>query len=745
VELIDPEHIQQYTNSIKLTGKYKTDDNFKHDFTTGTDTGTGDTSKYKQYKLDKRKTGVTIDPETGITTIQWKAEIQSPLEKHIIIPNNSVYTDTLVNTTGYLPQEMTNEQIQGIQIQAYNPASEKSEKIEDLPKNLYTVEPVQTGNKITGFKITFGTNIEQSAYRTNVIITYSTKSSESLTGIEAGTYRNVAVFESSPGKKFGEQWNYKYTFKNLLNKEAVNGSYNCDPETGEKTIKWKLIVNAEGAQGMQNVDIKDVLPDCLEYVRLEDVKNSNIVKNEIVTCDNVASRPVFHINNCNTKMEFYVVTKITEVLDDNTGHIYANNATLFINDLKYRTAQAEMKLDFKVLEKNITSSDVAQDGIISYELKINAAREKLLADVANGTLYVIDKMGENLKLLPGSFNVEVEGTTYDGCSIAPVEGDSTQFIIKGIPDGKYVRITYNVAAIDPNGKTNAYNKAELYCRGTKKAEVVEQKQITVKSANAGLSKGTNIYIIKSDKADYKPLENAVFEFGEVTQNVDGTFSYSKEKEGLKTNKNGFLFFSVDTLGHSLELNKLYYFAETNPPEGYEGDYTKNVFCVINSPVSDDQKIAGVTYLRSGAAINVFNEKDDNHISVTLNGKKTVENGTVSSDQPFHFEIEAKNGAPLQDIAGNAVTKCTYDNGSNGIVQFGPIRFVTSDLQGADSKDFEYTIKEQIPPKAENNKYQGIIYDPTTYQVKITVSKDTDRKLKYTCQVNEKDYTLIRGV
>ena len=744
VELINPGHIQQYTNSIKLTGKYKTEHNFEHDFTTGTDTGTGDTSKYKQYKLDKRKTGVTIDPVTGITTIQWKAEIQSPLEEHIIIPNNSVYTDTLVNTTGYLPQEMTNEQIQGIQIQAYNPASEKSEKIEDLPKNLYTVKPVQTGNKITGFKIKFGTDIEQSVYRTNVIITYSTKSSESLTGIEAGTYGNVAVFESSLGNEFGEQCNYKYTFKNLLNKEAVNGSYNYDPETGKKTIKWKLIVNAEGAQGMTNVEIRDALPNGLEYDGIEDVSGGSVVKNGIVQYKESGStpvRPVFYIGNCNTKMEFYVVTKITEALDDNTGHIYANNATLAINDLEYRTAQAEMKLDFKVLEKNITSSDVAQDGIISYELKINAAREKLLADIANGTLYVIDKMGENLKLLPGSFNVEVEGTTYDGCSIAPVEGDSTQFIIKGIPDGKYVRITYNVAAIDPNGKTNAYNKAELYCRGTKKAEVVEQKQITVKSANAGLSKGTNIYIIKSDKADYKPLENAVFEFGEVTQNVDGTFSYSKEKEELKTNKNGFLFFSVDTLGHSLELNKLYYFAETNPPEGYEGDYTKNVFCVINSPISDDQKIAGVTYLRSGAAINVFNEKDDNHISVTLNGKKTVENGTVSSDQPFHFEIEAMNGAPLQDIAGNTVTKCTYDNDSRGIVQFGPIRFVASDLQGADSKIFEYTIKEQIPSGVdENHKYQGVIYDPTTYKVEITISKDTGGKLRYNCQVDGRDYT-----
>lgn len=739
VELINPQHIQQYTNNIKLTGTYKTD----HEFTTGTDTGKDSGSTYKQYKLDKRKTGVTIDPDTGITTIQWKAEIQSPLENHIIIPQNSVYTDTLVNTNGYLPQEMTDEQIQEIHIQAYNQTSGKTE---DLPNNLYTVQPIRTGTKITGFTITFGTterNIEESVYRTNVIITYSTKSSESLTGIESGTYRNVAVFESSAGKKFGEQWSYRYTFRDLLNKEAVNGSYNCDPETGEKTIKWKLIVNSEGAQGMTNVDIKDELPDGLEYVRLEDVSGSNVVATGIVQykeSDSTSVRPVFHIDNCkNQKIEFYVVTKITEALDDNAGRIYTNKATLFINNLQYRTAQAEMKLDFKVLEKNITSSDVAQDGIISYELKINAAREKLLEDVANGTLYVIDKMGENLKLLPGSFNVEVEGKAYDGCSIAPVEGDSTQFIIKGIPDGKYVRITYNVAAIDPNGTTNAYNKAELYCRGTKKAEVVEQKQITVKSANAGLSRGTNIYIIKSDKADYKPLENAVFEFGEATHNADGTFSYSKEKEGLKTNKNGFLFFSVDTLGHSLELNKLYYFAETNPPEGYEGDYTKNVFCVINSPISDDQKIAGVTYLRSGAAINVFNEKDDNHISVTLNGKKTVENGTVSSDQPFYFEIEAKNGAPLQDIAGNTVTKCTYDNDSRGIVQFGPIRFVTSDLQGANSRDFEYTIKEQIPSEAENNKYQGIIYDSTTYQVKITVSKDTDGKLKYTCQVDGKDY------
>ena len=744
VKLNDPQHIQQYTNNIKLTGKYKTDGDFNHEFTTGTDTGTGDASKYKQYKLDKRKTGITIDPETGITTIQWKAEIQSPLENHIIIPQKSVYTDTLVNTSGYLHQEMASLDV--VHIQASKLNSNGQYELTDLPKEFYTIESVRTDGKITGFKITFGTdgrNIEESDYRTKVVITYSTESTKSLTEIEAGTYRNVAEFESSPGKIFGEQWSYKYTFKNLLNKEAVNGSYNCDPETGEKTIKWKLIVNSEGAQGMQNVDINDALPDGLEYVRLEDVKNSNIVKNGTVTCDNsTPSRPVFHINNCNAQMEFYVVTKITEALDDNAGRIYTNKATLVINNLPYRTAQAEMKLDFKVLEKNITSSDVAQDGIISYELKINAAREKLLEDVANGTLYVIDKMGENLKLLPGSFKVEVEGTTYDGCSIAPVEGDSTQFIIKGIPDGKYVRITYNVAAIDPNGTTNAYNKAELYCRGTKKAEVVEQKQITVKSANAGLSKGTNIYIIKSDKADYKPLKNAVFEFGEATHKADGTFSYSKEKGGLKTNKDGFLFFSVDTLGHSLELNKLYYFAETNPPEGYEGDYTKNVFCVINSPISDDQKIAGVTYLRSGAAINVFNEKDDNHISVTLNGKKIIENGTASSDQPFHFEIEAKNGAPLQDIAGNTVTKCTYDNDSRGIVQFGPIRFVASDLQGADSKKFEYTINEQIPSGVdENQKYQGVIYDLTTYKVEITVFKDTtDGKLRYSCQVDGKDYT-----
>ncbi len=737
VELDNPQHIDQYTNEIKLSGRYKTD----HEFDTKTDTDKGET-KYRQYKLDKRKTGITIDPETGITTIQWKAEIQSPLEKNIKIPQGSVYTDKLINDSGYIPQEMTDELLQQISIQAYDSSDGKTK---ELPEEYYQIEPVKTGDKITGFKITFGTaghNIEESPYRTNVIITYSSKSSESIAGIEKGTYRNVAEFESSDGKIFDEKWSYKYTFTSLLNKEAVKDSYQCDPETGVKTIKWKLTVNSEMAQGMSDIDIKDDLPDGLEYAGIEDVENSSVVKAGTVQYkadDSTAGRPVFHIDDCSgQKIQFYVVTKITESLDDNKGRTYENEATLWINGLKYRTARAEMKLDFKVLEKNITSSDVAEGGIISYELKINAARETLTTGVSNGSLYVIDKMGENLKLLPGSFKMEVEGEAYDKYTIAPVEGDSTQFKIAGIPDGKYVRITYNVTALDPKGTTNAYNAAELYCQGTKKAEVEEQKQIKIKDASAGISKGTGIYIIKSDKSDYKPLKDAEFEFGTVTVE-DGSFSYTKEKDGFKTNENGYLYFSKDTLGHTLELNKLYYFAETTPPEGYEGDYTKTVFCVIDQSVPEDQKVEGVTYLRSGAGINVFNEVDDNHVSVILNGKKTVENGTVSEGQ-FHFNITALDNAPLQDAEGNNVSTWSYDNDSRGVIQFGPVRFKVSDLKGADSKDFKYTISEQIPSEAEDNKYEGVVYDTTTYNVVIHVYKDAEGKLKYTCKVDGKDYT-----
>ena len=187
----------------------------------------------------------------------------------------------------------------------------------------------------------------------------------------------------------------------------------------------------------------------------------------------------------------------------------------------------------------------------------------------------------------------------------------------------------------------------------------------------------------------------------------------------------------------LETGKLYYFKETTPPDHYRGDGIEQVFCIIDKPVAN--KISGVNYLRSGAFINVFNESYDAGVSVTLLGKKMVNNGTVSENQ-FEFTVKSVDGAPLQNIDGTEVDSLVVTNDNRGIIKFGPINFKHTDLEGNSSKTFKYEIEEKQPNGAQNNKFEGVIYDTKKYTVLITVTDDGNGNLSYTCIVDGSAYS-----
>lgn len=106
----------------------------------------------------------------------------------------------------------------------------------------------------------------------------------------------------------------------------------------------------------------------------------------------------------------------------------------------------------------------------------------------------------------------------------------------------------------------------------------------------------------------------------------------------------------------------------------------------------------------------FNNTYDAKGSVTLTATKTIkvadgfEHTTKPADGEFTFD--------LKDAAGNVLD--TAKNDANGKVSF-TREFQLSDLDGAASKDFTYTIVEQ--PGAE----PGMVYDshPLTYTVTVT--------------------------
>ncbi|MEE0212648.1 MAG: FctA domain-containing protein [Collinsella sp.] len=125
----------------------------------------------------------------------------------------------------------------------------------------------------------------------------------------------------------------------------------------------------------------------------------------------------------------------------------------------------------------------------------------------------------------------------------------------------------------------------------------------------------------------------------------------------------------------------------------------------------DNNKTKVTVTYDGAATApIFNNTYDAKGSVTLTATKTIkvadgfDHTTKPADGEFTFD--------LKDAAGNVLD--TAKNDANGKVSF-TREFQLSDLDGAASKDFTYTIVEQ--PGAE----PGMVYDshPFTYTVTVT--------------------------
>ena len=125
----------------------------------------------------------------------------------------------------------------------------------------------------------------------------------------------------------------------------------------------------------------------------------------------------------------------------------------------------------------------------------------------------------------------------------------------------------------------------------------------------------------------------------------------------------------------------------------------------------DNNKTKVTVTYDGAATApTFNNTYDAKGSVILTATKTIkvadgfDHTTKPADGEFTFD--------LKDAAGNVLD--TAKNDANGKVSF-TREFQLSDLDGAASKDFTYTIVEQ--PGAE----PGMVYDshPLTYTVTVT--------------------------
>ena len=145
----------------------------------------------------------------------------------------------------------------------------------------------------------------------------------------------------------------------------------------------------------------------------------------------------------------------------------------------------------------------------------------------------------------------------------------------------------------------------------------------------------------------------------------------------------------------------------------------------------DNNKTKVTVTYDGAATApTFNNTYDAKGSVILTATKTIkvadgfDHTTKPADGEFTFD--------LKDAAGNVLD--TAKNDANGKVSF-TREFQLSDLDGAASKDFTYTIAEK--PGTE----PGMVYDTHALIYKVTVADDGTGSLTATPQVTSGDKTF----
>lgn len=102
------------------------------------------------------------------------------------------------------------------------------------------------------------------------------------------------------------------------------------------------------------------------------------------------------------------------------------------------------------------------------------------------------------------------------------------------------------------------------------------------------------------------------------------------------------------------------------------------------------------------------------------GTKTLTGRDMKDGETFTFSVKEGN---------NEVSTGTVTGGANGQktdITFGEIRYDLDDVG-----KHTYTITEDVPNGAQDNKLNGVTYDSTTYTVEVTVSDNGDGTLEVT--------------
>lgn len=293
-------------------------------------------------------------------------------------------------------------------------------------------------------------------------------------------------------------------------------------------------------------------------------------------------------------VDVQVVCRVTDknVLLGGEEKTFTNKVTLQnaegTEDISTATANATLsdnnltKKNNLTNESNYTMSAASTSQRLTYTITANARGQQLLTDDGE-KLTIVDKLGDNLSLVGGSFHARnLKDNT--SVSINPKYDLETKIIEIEIPDKTPVEITYSATvdvAPDTGEKVNVTNEVywKSYSAGGGATNTINNYSYTLNAG--GSTESTAHPILTINKNDQDDMSNklqgvrfSIYECALVGDEIQR--KSDSEVAGGTTNAAG--VYTVETT--KLNYNTIYEVKETETIEGYIRDETSHyVMCV----------------------------------------------------------------------------------------------------------------------------------------------------------------------
>ncbi|MDD3183807.1 MAG: SpaA isopeptide-forming pilin-related protein, partial [Anaerostipes sp.] len=469
----------------------------------------------------------------------------------------------------------------------------------------------------------------------DITITYDTQCDKT-----PGTYRNYAhAWFQVNGKQYDQADSKDFTVDNT-NYVKKNGLYTSE----NKLTTWTVYGNCQNTwdnTGVKDYNgealtLKDTIPKGMKYKAgtakfalrtsanfnptFQEVDDSNVQYNE--------ETRELTVEVSGVHKDVVMITYQTELTQDamdgvNGSKIFTNNAQMFHGEDSIGSANAEVTIGQKILSKTSEQNDA----LVKYSIHVNESKLDLVSNSNEVVLEdTLDKKTEVIDTSYKMINADTNEDISSQCKAAVKDGVLTITV----PDETHVLVTYNVRLIGTINDWGTYTNT-VKLSGKDSITANDQKNYQIKESTAGGSGRSDVVTIHkvNDANNMESLKGAKFDLYRVdlakVTSKDDIEENAEKVQTETTDESGYLTFAKeenDTTGATgLHLNQLYYYVETDAPDGYKLDAAKHYFMLEGS--NDEYKEQTVKLEKLGIATPtsetnqmVSNEKYDNNVKIS---------------------------------------------------------------------------------------------------------------------------------